>query len=370
MYRSLAKFVLLLAAAAVTWSSFFLDAHARSAHEASASCIERERDALLAFKHGLYDIDDYLVSWQHESQNCCQWAGITCRSTTGHVIQLDLHGRYYLDGQISPSLLSLEQIEYLNLNNTGLTGPNGGVPKFLGSLKNLRHLDLSSIPFNGTVPPQLGNLSRLEYLDLSGSAMYSTDISWLTHLPLVVYLDMSGMNLSSIAAGWSLVVNNLPSLEYLGLASCSLSGANQFLEHQNLTKLHHLDLSYNYFGHPVASAWFWNVTSIKYIDISETSLHGPFPNALGNMTSLQHLFFSCSLDFDYGVTTCNKATMTVDMRNLCDLEELVLDGSLSSGNITKFLENLPQCPSNRFKYLEFEEQQYEWNNGSWIGSVK
>lgn len=157
-------------------------------------------------------------------------------------------------------MLSLEHLEYLNLNGTQLYGPVGRVPEFFGSLKNLRHLDLFNMDFSGkvpphlgnlskleylnlkhnyfsgTVPPQLGNLSKLEYLDLSYSGMYSTDISWLTHLPLLVHLDMSEINLSSIA-DWPLVVNKLPSLELLGLSECSLSSANQSLTPLNLTNL-------------------------------------------------------------------------------------------------------------------------------------
>jgi hypothetical protein len=61
-------------------------------------------------------------------------------------------------------LLSLENLEYLNLSNTALTSPHGGVPEFLGSFKNLTHLDLSSTYFTGIVPPQFGNLSKLEYI--------------------------------------------------------------------------------------------------------------------------------------------------------------------------------------------------------------
>ncbi|KAM3297300.1 hypothetical protein ACQJBY_039259 [Aegilops geniculata] len=342
MARSRVKFVLLLMAAATSWS-FFLVAEAG---KLQPSCIGRERDALLVFKQGINDTYDYLGSWQQERQDCCQWAGITCSNTTGHVVKLDLGGTDYLVGQISPSLLSLEHLQYLDLHHTGFCGPDGRVPEFLGSLKNLRHLDLSYTSSSGMVPPQLGNLSKLEYLDLSyiyfnNMSMVSTDISWLTHLPLLVHLDMSYINLSSIA-DWPLVVNKIPSLELLYLSECSLSSANQSLTHLNLTNLQYLDLSGNDFGHPIASGWFWNLTSLKYLGLAGTSLYGPFPDALANMSSLQRLESSYM---------GNKATMTVDLKNLCDLEYLSIDGGLSSGKITEFLDKLPRCSSNRLRYL-------------------
>lgn len=250
MLHSPALFILFLTAAAAACSSFFLVTNARQlepTHVAGGSCIRRERDALLAFRQGVSQDYNYLRSWQPEKQDCCRWVGVTCNNVTGHVIQLDLGGTS-LEGQISSSLLHLEHLEYLNLSWTYLSGRYHVIPEFLGSLKNLRHLDLSYMYFTGIVPPQLGNLSKLEYLDLSYSSImhYSEDISWLSRLPLLVHLDMSQTNLSSIA-DWLLVVNMLPLLEHLGLQGCSLSSANQPLTHLNLTNIQHLDLSYNYF---------------------------------------------------------------------------------------------------------------------------
>jgi hypothetical protein len=60
------------------------------------------------------------------------------------------------------------------------------------------------------------------------------------------------------------------------------------------------------------------------------------------MTSLQYLSFE---------NNGNSATMMVDLKNLCDLEFLRLDGSLAFGNIREFLRKLPQCSSNKFNSL-------------------
>ena len=162
-----------------------------------ASCIPRERDALLSFKRGITsDPLGVLDSWHKE--DCCQWRGVKCSNRTGHVLRLhlrNLHADTYtsdeeimgvytrdtaLVGQISNSLLSMDRLVHLDLSMNYLNGSSGRMPEFLGSLTRLRYLNLSGIPFSGRVPPHLGNLSNLQHLDLSclycRKRMYSRDI--------------------------------------------------------------------------------------------------------------------------------------------------------------------------------------------------
>ena len=139
-----------------------------------------------------------------------------------------------------------------------------------------------------------------------------------------------------------LVANTIPSLKALILVSCSLPNASQLLTHVNLTKLEQLDLSSNYLGHRIETCWFWNLTSIKELTLDSTYLYGPFPDVLGGMISLQQLEFT---------NNGNSATITVDLKNLCDLEYLELDRSLASGNLTDFVMKLPQCSSSKLQYL-------------------
>ncbi|KAM0910152.1 hypothetical protein ACQ4PT_014309 [Festuca glaucescens] len=330
----------------------------------AALCAPHEREALLEFKRGITsDPTGQLASWRRDGeQDCCRWRGVWCSRRTGHVRELHLrnvhaNNTFLIDdsetapvGQISPSLLSLRHLVHLDLSVQELQGPTGHVPEFLGSFKKMRYLNLSCIPFIGRVPPHLGNLSRLQSLDLSqsnhvflsyGAHLSSTDISWLTRLPMLRYLNMQYVNLS-LATDWARVVNTLPSLTALCLSQCSPQSANQSLPHHNLTNLEDLDLSENYFVQPSASCWFWNITSLRHLNVRWSSnLYGQPPSALGGLKHLQVLIYSSN----------RMGTMTPSMRNLCNLEILDLSENFLHGNI---FEMLPRCSPNKLTELHLE----------------
>ncbi|CAN6372030.1 unnamed protein product [Urochloa humidicola] len=279
--RTTLSLISLVVAAAATVSSSFPASHGPALREGgrsnngtgTAGCWAHERDALLEFKQYITsDPPGLLASWHPgDQQDCCRWRGIRCSSRTGHVVEIHLRNvdadhfinldtTNALVGEISPSLLSLHHLKHLDLSLNKLQGPTNRFPEFLGSLKNLRYLNLSGIPFDCELPSQLGNLTKLHYLDLSNTytvgngmtSIYSTDLSWLRRLPSLQYLNMGSLNLS-MALDWAYVVNMIPSLKVIDLPRCSLTSASQSLPHLNLTQIERLDLSENYFPHPVAS---------------------------------------------------------------------------------------------------------------------
>ncbi|XP_027923378.1 receptor-like protein EIX2 isoform X3 [Vigna unguiculata] len=130
-------------------------------------CLPKEREALLQFKAAIVDSYDMLSSWT--SPDCCRWEGIRCSNLTAHIVSLDLHGevhykslslryyyevsRRYISGEIHKSLTELRQLQYLNLSLNSF--PDINIPGFIGSLTNLRYLDLSSSRFRGNIPKEI-----------------------------------------------------------------------------------------------------------------------------------------------------------------------------------------------------------------------
>ncbi|GJM93985.1 hypothetical protein PR202_ga10592 [Eleusine coracana subsp. coracana] len=270
------------------------------AQQTSVGCIPKERNALLSFRAGITsDPQNLLASWN--GQDCCQWIGVKCSNSTGHVIKVDLRNKFFLDdlygpsmdtyylhrmrGKISSSLLALRHLKYLDLSGNHLGGVGVSMPRFLGSLRSLTYLNLSSTDFNGPVPPQLGNLSRLQYLDIDNiwndndNKMHSKDISWLARLRSLRFLDMSGVSLRTIG-NWVQVVNMLSNLRVLRLRECQLVFPYASIARPNLTSLEKVDLKDNrYTLNP--AYWFWHAGTIKHLDLTNNMIVGTLPDAVG-----------------------------------------------------------------------------------------
>ncbi|KAM0069134.1 putative leucine-rich repeat-containing, plant-type, leucine-rich repeat domain superfamily [Helianthus debilis subsp. tardiflorus] len=345
-------------------------------------CHDDERQALLQFKSGLVDEADRLASWVGETSDCCKWAGITCDNITGHVHKIHLPGifaypsdyntikeynkaiRQMLRGDISQSILYLKQLEHLDLSCNDFRGIQ--IPRFMGSLGNLRYLNLSHSGFGGTIPPQLGNLTELEVLCLGSSyhAFESTSIinmQWLSSMRSLRHLDMSGVNLTE-ASDWFQVINTLPSLAQLHLSRSGLPDIHPNVASLNLTFLSSLDLSGNYFFNSFMPRWIFSITSLVSLDLSGCHFSGPpIPSSTSsfhNLTSLKFLhiseneFMSSSLvikelssiggnliSLDMG--SCGVKSATLDsLHNLTSLLSLDLSENQLTSTIPKSLGNL------------------------------
>nr|XP_051210655.1 receptor-like protein EIX2 [Lolium perenne] len=335
------------------------------ANQASnGSCFPAEKAALLSFKAGITgDPANLLTSWRQGHHDCCQWRGVTCSSRTGHIVKLDLRNKspteyelygdqdpksHSLRGQVSLSLLALRRLRYLDLSMNFFLGDTMAMPGFLGSLKSLKYLNLSNMDFNGIIPPQLGNLSKLVHLDIgnehNSNYQYSKDISWLARLQSLEHLNMACINLSRVD-DWFHTVNALPNLGVLVLSYCGLnmSNAPSSLLHHNLTVLEELDLSGNPLNRLSASNWFWDVISLKSLNVALCELSGTFPDELGNLTLLEN--------FDISYNYIN-LMMPGTLQNMCNLTSLDLSGNNINGDIREVIDMIPSCSWKNLQELK------------------
>ncbi|CAN6720052.1 unnamed protein product [Malus baccata var. baccata] len=301
-------------------------------------CTDKEREALLAFKEGLI-ISKYdrvrFSSWGTEAakQDCCRWEGVSCDNQTGHVVQLDLGDHDYLQGtMISPKLIELKHLKYLNLSRIDFGGSQ--VPYFIGSLTNLRYLDLSLCHFGGKFPIQVGNLTNLQHLDLSYNDFGNVEnLNWLPRLSSLTYLDLSYANLSNVFY-WPEAVNKLPKLTNLTLQNCSLPSppVRSTLSNINSSK-------------SLSSILLWlstNNTNLVHLDLSSNQLTGSIPDVFGNMSSLAYVDL-------YGNQL--EGAEPHSFSRLCSLQTLYLALNKLSGQFSKFVQILPTCAQNSLESL-------------------
>ena len=101
-------------------------------------CWEHERAALLQLKASINstaDID-FFRTWNsstNKKSDCCDWDGVKCNNTTGHIIQLELSDRIRLSSEdwcLNASLfLPFKELQYLNLEANWISRwvPNEGM---------------------------------------------------------------------------------------------------------------------------------------------------------------------------------------------------------------------------------------------------
>ncbi|KAJ4749754.1 LRR receptor-like serine/threonine-protein kinase GSO2 [Rhynchospora pubera] len=362
----------------------------------NSSCPPGERAALLTLKAGFVDPKDRLSSW--EGHDCCSWSGVTCSKATGHVVKLDLSNTYILNlewdlfpeygpnpdyshalgGEIRSSLLSLRYLNYLDLSCNDFSFAE--IPHFIGTLKELRYLNLSASVFGGRIPPQFGNLSNLQHLDLSSNFyidghvpsqlgnltnlqylnlydtyVYSNDVAWLAHLTSLKHLDLSGVNLSS-SINWE-QLGMLPHLQALYLSYCEINETSFSLSDVNFTKLSTFHLTGNEFSNPQSLIWVWNMTCLRSIDISDNNFDSRLPHELRNMNSIEELYL------DYNNLTDMKSS---DMQNLTNLKILKLSENQLTRDITKFMEGLSLYG---LQLLDLSDNNFYGNLSGWIGHM-
>ncbi|CAD5193705.1 unnamed protein product [Musa acuminata subsp. malaccensis] len=347
-------------------------------------CQEAERQALIQFKRGFYDPSGRLSSWV--GKECCMWEGVGCSNVTGRVIKLDLRNarvnlfsdcsdnfdywygdskgcKWTLYGDISPSLLSLPHLQHLDLS--GNVFERRRIPEFLGSLRRLRYLNLSSVGVAGRVPERLGNLSTLRHLDLSYNfygllKLYVEDPGWLSRLTSLRLLNMSWVSFRN-ASNWLQAFNALPHIQAVELKSCDLGTFPPSLPLVNFTSLTTLDLGYNNINSTIPD-WLFNITSLDFLYLGGNDLNWLIPESIAKLTSLKAL--------DLSQNTFHDGFIPAALSSLCRLQFLYLIDVPINDTLANLEVIFSGCLMSSLQELYLRHSQLSGTLPDWLGNME
>ncbi|KAK6802692.1 hypothetical protein RDI58_000475 [Solanum bulbocastanum] len=341
-------------------------------------CRENEQRALESLKKEVDDRLDIPSSWV-VGKDCCAWEGVVCNNLTRRVIEL--HIRYLRIDNLEwlSSFLSLENLEMYHVDLREATN----WLQVINMLPSLVDLSLSNCSLNSITNLLHHNFSSLETLDLSSTKFNSPIPNWVFNLSNLVSLNLSDcnftgpfpdfpVNLASLTTfkafensfncllpEWLFDLSNL---EHLNLRSSSIKGA---IPNGNITTLKYLDLSDNNLNSTIPN-WLYrckdleslylsenrlegavsslisNLSSITNIDISGNMLTGKLPNVIGILGKLEFLSLSKN-QFEGQVSELFKGRSNFFSRglgNTSSLMELRLDGNKLTGTLPKSLGQL------------------------------
>ncbi|OWM85812.1 hypothetical protein CDL15_Pgr012062 [Punica granatum] len=231
------------------------------------------------------------ASWQ-KGTDCCSWDGVTCHMSKDYVIGLNLSCSWLWGVLHSNStLFSLRNLQWLNLAGNNFI--DSQISSRFGILTGLAHLNLSGSSLSGIIPLEMisHHLSSRISLDLAGNFGLTVEedrnfrrfVSNLTQLRELALdsVDMSRVSLTSF-------MNLSSTLTSLSLDDCFLQGTfpiNIF----HLPKLRILSLSNNYDLTGAFPQTNWSSSPLVRLILSYTKFHGPIPDSVGNLTSLEYL---------------------------------------------------------------------------------
>ncbi|KAG9136376.1 hypothetical protein Leryth_020181 [Lithospermum erythrorhizon] len=233
------------------------------------SSLNDEGYALVSFKNSIKeDPEGSLSNWNYSNETPCSWNGITCKEQK--VVSVSIPKKK-LSGVLSSSLGSLSELRHVNLRNNKLFG---SLPVELFKAQGLQSLVLLGNVFSGSLPNEIGSLSYLQNLDLSQNFFNGSLPSSLLECKRLRGLELSHNNFSGVLPngfGISLMLLEKLDLSYNGFGGLIPSDLGD-LSHLQGT----VDLSHNLFNGSIPSS-LGNLPEKVYIDLTYNNLSGPIP---------------------------------------------------------------------------------------------
>lgn len=233
------------------------------------SSLNDEGYTLLSFKQSItQDPLGSLSNWNYSDETPCSWNGIAC--TQQKVISVSIPKKKLL-GFISPVLGSLSELRHLNLRNNMFMGE---LPSELFRADKLQSLVLYGNSLSGSLPNEVNRLSYLQTLDLSSNFFNGSLPMSLIQCKRLRSLDLSQNNFSGVIPdGFG---SSLGNLEKLDLSFNRFSGEIP-KDLGNLSNLQGtVDLSHNMFNGSIPPS-LGNLPEKVYIDLTYNNLTGPIP---------------------------------------------------------------------------------------------
>ncbi|KAL3510714.1 hypothetical protein ACH5RR_030115 [Cinchona calisaya] len=232
-------------------------------------CLNNEGFALMSFKNSIQqDPEGSMNNWNYSDETPCSWNGITCKNQKVVFVSIP---KKKLTGFLSSSLGSLSELRHINLRNNKFFG---SLPSELFAAQGLQSLVLYGNFFSGLIPSEIGKLSFLQTLDFSENFFNGSLPDSLVQCERLRVLDISHNNFTgSLPHGFG---TNLVLLENFDLGYNKFSG----LIPDDLGSLSNLqgtiDLSHNMFNGSIPPS-LGNLPEKVYIDLTYNSLSGPIP---------------------------------------------------------------------------------------------
>ena len=174
----------------------------------------------------------------------------------------------------------------LLLESNGLAGE---IPAELGSLSNLKRLELGNNQLTGEIPWELGNLSALETLLLDSDSSYAGGLSGSIpkELGSLSKLEVLNLRFNLLTGEIPAELGNLTSLETLLLGYNRLSGEIP-AELGGLSNLRRMEIVYNGLTGKIP-AELGNLSNLTRLLLGHNQLSGDIPKELGNLSNLKSL---------------------------------------------------------------------------------
>ncbi|TYI30113.1 hypothetical protein ES332_A05G362500v1 [Gossypium tomentosum] len=303
-------------------------------HGVVVTCLNNEGYALLSFKNSIYeDPEGSLSNWNSSHDNPCSWNGIACKEQ--RVVSISIPNNK-LRGFLPSALGSLFDLRHLNLRNNKLFG---AFPVELLEVEGLQSLVLYGNSLSESLPNQIGKLKYLQTLDLSENFFNGSLPSSIVQCKRLRTLDLSQNNFTgSLPNGFG---TGLVSLENLDLSFNKFNGSIPW-DFGNLSSLQGtVDLSHNLFTGLIPGS-LGDLPEKVYIDLTYNNLSGPIPQKGALMNRGPTAFFGnpglcgpplknpCSLDTT-GATSPSSHPLLQDNNstgNLADKERGLSKGAV------------------------------------------